>query len=915
MTHVSRLPVEEVYRFLGSSPSGLRDDEARRRLEEHGPNVLAERHGETVGHRFFTSLRDLFSILLMVAALLAAASGELRMAIVILAIVLVNTAMSVFQEWRAEREMEALHSWMPSSTKVVRGGTVKATPAAGLVRGDVVVLEEGDRVPADARLVECYDLWVNNVPLTGESDPRPRTAEHSPVSSDTLPDVPNFVFMSTTVARGSGRAVVTATGMRTRFGSIADITQAIEDEPSPLQKEIARTARYDFAIALAVGFAFLLASVLWLHVGLAKGLLFMIGVMISCVPEGLQVTVSMALTINMAKMARENVLVKRLSAVQTLGSVTVICTDKTGTITRGEMTVTRMWADGTDFEVTGTGYEPTGDVVRAGEALARRSCAPLVGLLEASVACNSAHVQPPEGDRTGWGVIGDPTDGALLVAGLKHGIDPAEVATRWPSVHRVPFDSVRKRMSTVHRVDGRLVAFVKGAPRSILDISDRIVVGGREEPLTDERLEEVERRVHALADEGLRVIAVARRGLPDGATMDPSTIEAGLTVLGLAAMRDPPRPEVPAAVERAKRAGIKVVVITGDYGPTAQAIAEDVGIVSRERVRVLRGVQLTAMTDGAIVEEVRRGDVIFARMSPEQKHRVVRALKSAGEVVAVTGDGANDAPSLREADIGVAMGASGTDVAREAADMVLLDDSFASIVRAVESGRAAYENVRRFIVFAFSHNWAELFPFIIYIVLAIPLPLLVTQILAIDLVIDIIPALALSREPPEPGIMSEPPRSVTERIFHKRAIARSLFLGLGIGVMVMAACLWTWHAGGWTYGEQLASDDPLYMRGTTVVFAGIALAQIGTMLTLRTTRGSVLGLGRRSNDWVWFGILAQVGLTALLVYLPFTAGFFGTVPLPLATFAALAGLAAVVLLADEVRKAVARRHWRPEHGH
>jgi Ca2+-transporting ATPase len=315
------------------------------------------------------------------------------------------------------------------------------------------------------------------------------------------------------------------------------------------------------------------------------------------------------------------------------------------------------------------------------------------------------------------------------------------------------------------------------------------------------------------------------------------------------------------------------------------------------------------------VEEVRRDDVIFARMSPEQKHRVVRALKAAGEVVAVTGDGANDAPSLREADIGVAMGASGTDVAREAADMVLLDDSFASIVRAVESGRAAYENVRRFIVYAFSHNWAELFPFIIYIVLAIPLPLLVTQILAIDLVIDIIPALALSREPPEPGIMSEPPRSTTERIFHKRAIARSLFLGLCIGIMVVAACLWTWHAGGWTYGEKLASDDPLYMRGTTVAFAGIAIAQIGTMLALRTTRGSVLGLGRRSNDWVWFSVLAQVGLTAALVYLPFTAGFFGTVPLPLTTFAALAGMAAVVLLADEVRKAIARRHSKPEHGH
>jgi magnesium-transporting ATPase (P-type) len=907
LTDVSRLPVEEVYRTFGTSPSGLSVDEVARRLGEHGPNVLVERQGESVGHKFVVSLRDLFSVLLIVATVLAAISGELRLAVVILAVVMVNTIMSVFQEWRAERAMEALRSWMPLATKVMRDGELRMVPARELVPGDVIALEEGDRIPADGRVVECYELWVNNVPLTGESEPRPRTAEHSAVSSDKSLDVPNFVFMSTTVARGSGRAVVITTGMNTRFGRIAGLTQQIPDEPSPLQEEIARTAKYDFVIAVAVGFAFLLASVLLLHVGLAKGILFMIGVMISCVPEGLQVTVSTALTISMVKMAQENVLVKRLSAVQTLGSVTVICTDKTGTITKGEMTVTRIWVPGRDVRVSGTGYEPDGELQISGVRLDPGDVPDVDRLLEACVACNAARVEPPTDAVRAWHVIGDPTDGAMLVAAMKDGIHSKPVLARAPIVHKLPFDSERKRMTTVHRADGGLVSCTKGAPRSIIDRSTHIIAhDGARVPLEGEALEALERKVHELAGEGLRVVAVARRELPADAVLETDELERDLTVLGLVAMRDPPRPEVRDAVESARRAGIKVVIITGDYGPTAQVIAQDVGIVSRDRVRVIRGIELGSMDDSRIAEEVRRGDVIFARVSPDQKHRIVKALKAAGEVVAVTGDGANDAPSLREADIGVAMGASGTDVAREAADMVLLDDSFASIVKAVESGRAAYENVRRFIVYAFSHNWAELIPYLLYIVLAIPLPLLVVQILAIDLMIDVIPSLALSREPPEPGIMLEPPRSVKERIFHKRAVARSLFTGLIIAVGVMGACLATWHAGGWHYGQQLAADDPVYMSGTTMVFAGIAIAQIGTMLALRTTRASLLSVGLRSNDWVWASMLAQVGIVSALVFVPAAGAFFGTVPLTAAEFAVLATLAVLVLLADESRKAVMR---------
>lgn len=907
MKDAASLHVKEVFDFLKTSREGLTSEEASKRLVKYGANTLLEKKRVPIAYKFLTHLKDLFSVLLLFASLLAAFGGMWELSSIILAVVLVNTFFGLFQEWRAEKAMETLKSWMPEYAKVVRDGELKKVLVKDLVPGDVIVLEEGDRVPADARLIEAFDLWTNNVPLTGESEPQPRTTKSVKIVDTTYLDAPNLVFMSTSVARGRGKAVVIKTGMNTKFGQIAGLTQEIREEPSPLQKEIAYTAKYDFILAITVGIIFFLASLIWLHVPMYSSILFMIGVMVACVPEGLQVTVSSALAINVLKMVKENVLVKRLSAVQTLGSVTVICTDKTGTITKGEMTVKKIWVQNKVIEVSGIGYSPAGDFIYNGKVLGREEAGTVEKLLEISALCNSAKVEPPSDRNKSWSIVGDPTDGALLVTALKYGLNVQSMLAQKPISYIIPFDSKRKRTTTVHKYNHKICAYTKGAPRSILSICNRILVEDKIENSTKEYLNSVEARIREFASEGLRVIAVAYTELPSNGNSKARNVEKDMIFVGLAAMKDPPRPEVKEAVKLAKQAGIKIVIITGDYGPTAQAIAEEVGIVEPEQCRVIRGVDLETMNDQQIAEEVKKENVIFARVSPEQKLRIVTTLKHHSDIVAVTGDGANDAPSLKEADIGIAMGASGTDVAREAADMVLLDDSFASIVKAVESGRAIYENLRKFVVYVFSHNWAELIPYVLYALLGIPLPLLVVQVLAIDLGIDVIPSLALSLEPPEIGIMQEQPRSVKERLFNAKVFLRSLYIGAIIAAGAMVGCLMAWSAGGWHLGLPLSPDSPVYIKGTTMTFAGIVIAQVGNVLACRTSKVSLFKTSFKSNKWIWLGIAAQISIISILVYVPLMQRFFGTTALGLFDWAFLALLAVTVIFAEEIRKWFARR--------
>ncbi|MGD0994453.1 MAG: cation-transporting P-type ATPase [Candidatus Bathyarchaeia archaeon] len=905
------MPINEVFDDLRASPNGLTSEEAKLRVTKYGYNQLSEKRQIPFIHKFIRHLRDLFGILLLVASILSYISGSPELALIILAVVFVNIFVSMFQESRAEKAMATLKSWMPEFAKVIRDGELKKISVREIVPGDIISLEEGDRVPADARLIEAFDLWTNNVPLTGESEPQPRVAEVVKTVEKAYVYAPNLVFMSTSVAKGQGKAVVYSTGMNTQFGRIANLTQTIHEEESPLQKEIALTAKYDFIIAVAVGAIFFAASFLFLHVTLATSIFFMIGVMVACVPEGLQVTVSSALAINVLKMVRQNVLVKRLSAVQTLGSVTVICTDKTGTITKGEMTVNKLWVYDYVVDVSGLGYKPEGDFTVNGQLLQEGQTGSLEKLIEIAALCNGAKLDPPSDRNRNWSVIGDPTDGALLVAALKSNVNVQNALDEKPIVHVLPFSFERKRMSTVHKLNGDVYIYTKGAPRNILDICSKVLVDGKVEELNEENMTIIESRIHEFANQGLRVIAVAYKEIPKS-TYNKDEAEKDLIFVGLAAMRDPPRTEVKDAVLEAKQAGVKTVIITGDYGPTAQAIAQEAGIVERQCCQIIRGVDLEDLSDQAIVNEVRKGNVIFARVSPEQKLRIVKVLKKSGEIVAVTGDGANDAPSLKEADIGVAMGASGTDVAREAADIVLLNDSFASIVKAIESGRAIYENIRKFIVYVFSHNWAELIPFILYAVLGIPLPLLVPQVLAIDLAIDVIPSLALSREPPEAGIMQEPPRSIKERLFTRKVLLRSVFIGVIIATGAMIGCLNAWAAGGWHFGMALTSTSSfytsgVYAKGVTMTFAGIVVAQAGNVLACRTSKRSIFKTSLKTNKWIIFGITAQIGILSLLIYLPVMQHIFTTTALSLSNWAFLVSLAVIVVFAEEIRKFFSRK--------
>jgi len=899
--------LKEVFDALDTSPNGLTTDEAQARLKKYGFNILVEKKSHGITYKFLSHFKDLFGVLLLFASALSAVSGMWQLSLIILGVVLLNIFFSLFQELRAEKAIQTLKHWMPEYAKVFRDEELQKILVREIAPGDIIVLEAGDRVPADARLITAFDLWTNNVPLTGESEPQARNTKPAKSVDKAYLDSPNLVFMSTSVAKGRGKAVVLSTGMDTQFGKIANLTQTIHEDPSPLQKEIARMAKYDFSIAVVVGSIFFFASLIWLNLNFYSSILFMIGVMVACVPEGLQVTVSSALAINVLKMVKQNVLVKRLSAVQTLGSVTLICTDKTGTITKGEMTVEKLWIEDRVVEVSGVGYSPEGDFTIKGKTLKAQESNEVEKLLEIAALCNGAKVEPPSDKSAVWSVIGDPTDGALIVAALKYGMNVRNRLAEKPVLDILPFDFTRKRMVTIHKLNGDVLVYMKGAPRNILSLCSKILIDGKIEATTRKRLRSAEAKISEFANEGLRVIAVAYKKLPKGEYSKNATVEQDMVFVGLAAMRDPPRFEVREAVAKAKQAGIKTVIITGDYGPTAQVIAREVCIVDAECCNIVRGVDLDRIDDVDIANAVSNGNVIFARVSPEQKLRIVKVLKKSSEVVAVTGDGANDAPSLKEADIGVAMGISGTDVAREAADIVLLDDSFESIVKAVESGRTIYENIKKFIVYVFSHNWAELIPYMLYALLGIPLPLLVVQVLAIDLAIDVIPSLALSREPPEAGIMHEPPRSLKERLFTAKVFLRSFYIGMIIAVGAMYGCLSAWMAGGWQLGMTLPTDSQIYLKGVTMTFAGIVVAQVGNVLACRTNKVSIFKSKISTNRWILLGILAQLSILTFLIYVPYVQPFFGTTALGIEDWLFLGSLALIVVLAEEIRKFFARR--------
>ena len=901
-----------VMAALGARRAGLNKAEVAERLARHGHNTLPRLQRRPWYFELAANFIHLFALLLWAGAGLAWVAGMPQLAWAIIAVILINGLFSFWQEYQAERAAEALEALLPRQVTVRRDGQPQLAPTSEIAPGDLLLLSEGEATPADARLISAERLRINVSALTGESRPIPRTVESVGAAPDAgAVTLSNLVFAGTTVASGRGEAVVFATGANTEFGRIARLTQAQDERPSPLQLELKRVTRFVTILAVGLGIAFFVIGVKLGGLSPASGFLFAIGIIVANVPEGLLPTLTLALALGVKRMARRRALVKRLSAVETLGATTVILTDKTGTLTENEMTARELWAGGVNYHLSGTGYEPVGELSRRDGA--EDGPAAVMEMLRAAALCCDAHLVPPQNDQRRWTAIGDSTEAAILVAAAKLDLSPEKLAA-WPRLAELPFDSTRKRMTTIQQIDGSAVACVKGAPGEIFARCVAIRLRGGSAPFDDEWRRRAGAAHDAMARRGLRVLAVATRSVaPNSQANDGwrvEDVERELTLLGLIAMEDPPRPEVPSAIAACRQAGVRVVMVTGDHGLTAAAIGREIGL-SHGDPRVVTGAEINSLDVERLAALLDTNDVIFARVTPEHKLRLVEACQRKGEVVAVTGDGVNDAPALKRADIGVAMGITGTDVAREAADMVLADDNFASIVAAIEEGRAVYDNVRKFVTYIFASNIPEIVPFIVFVLFRIPLPLTVMQILAVDLGTDLLPALALGAEAPEPDVMRRPPRSRRERLLNLPTLLRAYgWLGMIEAALSLGGFFLAYWLAGWRQGAPIAGSGLVYATATTMTLAGIVACQIGNALACRSNHQASWRLGFASNRLLLIGIVAEAALLLLLVYAPPLQSLFGLAPLGIEHWLLLTAFGPLLLVCEEGRKAVWRRFSR-----
>ncbi len=884
--HIANLSVVDALTSLRSAEDGLGSAEAERRLREYGLNCIEEIRGEPQWKQFFRQFTHFFALILWVAAALAffaesrsPGEGMWQLGIAILAVIIINGSFSFWQEYRAEQAIAALRKLLPQSIKVMRDGRLFSLPAESLVPGDIVLLEEGDNVPADCRLIAGSDVRLNASTLTGES--RPKACSPESVATQGVLDARNLLLAGTSLVSGQGRALVFATGMRTEFGKIAHLTQSADKTASHLQQEIARLSKLVALFATGLGLVFFAVGAL---IGLPfwANLMFAIGIIVANVPEGLLPTVTLSLAMATQRMARRNALVRHLPAVETLGSTTVICSDKTGTLTQNRMSVQQVFINGA--LLAGSGLEK----VRGADQLLRNAR-----------CCHNLK----RGLRNGQEVwLGDPMEVALSEFAQSAG-----ASGEWQTLGELPFDSDRRRMSVIVEQGGERWLYCKGAPEVVLQLCGQLEQDSGVFPLDDAQRTQVVAAQDAMADGGLRVIAFAWRKLAPG----EAPAERKLVLSGLIGLHDPPRPEVPEAIARCRSAGIKVIMVTGDHPHTALAIAREIGLVRGANPSVVFGEALRRMAPTQLQMVLDSPEVLFARVTAEQKMLVVNALRSKGEIVAVTGDGVNDAPALKSAHIGIAMGVSGTDVAKAAADMILLDDNFASIVNAVEEGRAVFENIRKFLTYILTSNIPELIPFLAFVLFKIPLPLTIIQILAVDLGTDMLPALALGAEPPDPGLMRQPPRPAHERLLSWPLLARAyLWLGLLQAGVALAAFFLVLHLAGWQYGEVLGSADPLYLQATTACLAAIVVSQMVNVFLCRHPRESALRFSLRKNPLLLLGLAAELGLLLLIVYTPPGNRIFATLAFDTGIWLVLVVLALAFGVLEELRKYFVRRGWR-----
>ena len=911
---------EEIYLELRSSDNGISEISAQKRLEVYGPNKLKAIRRTPLVIRFISNFTNLLAILMWIGSGLSfwAKMPEAGWACIV--VIFVNAIFSFWQEFKAEKAIHALKKLMPSYARVVREGKEKKVPTSDIVSGDIIIIEEGDNVPADARLIEAQELRVDNSAFSGESKLSHKMAEGFQDGKDFLwLEMPNLIFAGTSVASGIGKAVVIATGMSTEIGKIAYLTQTVKMDLSPLQREVSRLSRLIALISVVMGFVFFFVGLAFTKMTLLASAMFAIGIILANVPQGLMPTLTLALSMAVLRMAKKNALIKKLSSVETLGCTNVICTDKTGTLTTNQMSVKKIWINDKVIEVTGSGYEPAGSFNFRGKVLSAESFKSdkIDLLMQSGVLCNTAKLVPPSDAQKYWSIIGDPTEGALLTLAQKGGFDNEQELKNCPTVKRLPFESVRKRMSSINRLqDGSLRVFVKGAPKEILELSAKVLLGENLIDLTPEKKSEIFAKIDDFAKDGLRILGFAYRGFEekDLTLATVQTVEKDLVFIGITAMYDPPRPEVHDAISVCKKAGIRVVMITGDYQVTALSIARQVGIVSTEDPEVIVGTDFAHLSNEQLKDKLIKKEVIFARVNPEHKLTVVNAFKELGNIVAVTGDGINDAPALKRADIGVAMGLRGTDVAKESAEMVLIDDNFASIVAAIEEGRAVFENIKKFITYIFAHLVPEAIPYIFYVILKIPVPITVMQILAIDLGTETLPALALGVEKPEPGIMELAPRPKNKGVVDKIVLLRGyIVLGLLNSAAVISAYYFVLFQGGWRPGMSLEPNDtvftnPLHLKAMTIVFTGIVVMQIANIFACRSEKYSAFKIGFFKNKLILWGIVFELAFASILIYTPFFQKIFNTIGLGWKDWGILFVFMIVIFFLEELRKKLFQRN-------
>ena len=882
--HIANLSSADALRSLRTSEQGLSAGEAARRLAEYGANRLDEIGHEAEWRRFLAEFTHFFALILWVAAGLAffaesrsPGEGMWQLGTAIVAVIVINGSFSFWQEYRAERAIAALRKLLPQTVKVMRDGKLFTLPAETLVPGDVILLAEGDNVPADCRLIAGTDVRVNMSTVTGESLPKARNPESE--AGETPLATKNLLLAGTSLVSGEGRAIVFATGMKTEFGRIAHLTQTAEKTVSHLQIEIARLSRLVAIFASALGLLFFAIGAL---IGLPfwANLMFAIGIIVANVPEGLLPTVTLSLAMATQRMARRNALVRHLPAVETLGATTVICSDKTGTLTENRMSVRQVFCSGKSFDAR---QPPAG--FAAGH------------LLRNAANCHNLK-RGQHGGSEVW--LGDPMEAALRDFAGRHG-EHGDAPRRG----ELAFDSDRRRMSVIVDDAGARWLYCKGAPEVVLQLCTLVDHDGRAIPLDDEGRQQVAGAQEAMADSGLRVLAFAYRKLAP----DDIPAERELVFSGLIGLHDPPRPEVPEAMARCRSAGIKVIMVTGDHPHTALAIAREIGLVSSAQPTVLLGDAVRKLSPAQLQIALDSPEILFARVTAEQKMLVVNALRNKGEIVAVTGDGVNDAPALKSAHIGIAMGISGTDVAKAAADMILLDDNFASIVNAVEEGRAVFENIRKFLTYILTSNIPELIPYLAYVLFRIPLPLTIIQILAVDLGTDMLPALALGAERPDPGLMRQPPRPPHERLLSWPLLARAyLWLGPLQAAVALTVFFFVLDLGGWQYGEFLATVDPLYRQATTACLAAIVVTQMVNVFLCRHPRVAAIDFPLTQNPLLLLGLGAELALILAIVYTPPGNEIFATQAFAPAAWGLMVVLALAFAVLEEMRKYLARRY-------